>query len=126
MGYLATQILAMATVLRDLVAGAGFGDFSMEACVAFSCAVLVFYCVTGGIIASVYTDLVQGLVMVAAAVLVFLATANVAPGGWSGDRLVHRVRRRRLHEPVGNNGSVPGGCPGTCSSSWASPVNPTW
>ncbi len=84
MGYLATQILAMATVLRDLVAGAGFGDFSMEACVAFSCAVLVFYCVTGGIIASVYTDLVQGLVMVAAAVLVFLATANVAPGGWSG------------------------------------------
>ena len=46
MGYLATQILAMATVLRDLVAGAGFGVFSMEACVAFSCAVLVFYCVT--------------------------------------------------------------------------------
>ncbi|MCY3775968.1 MAG: sodium/proline symporter, partial [Candidatus Aminicenantes bacterium] len=76
MGYLATQILAMATVLRDLVAGAGLGVFSMEACVAFSCAVLVFYCVTGGIIASVYTDLVQGLVMVAAAVLVFLATAN--------------------------------------------------
>ena len=32
--------------------------------VAIACAVLVFYCVTGGILASVYTDLVQGAVMI--------------------------------------------------------------
>ena len=74
LGYLATQILAMAMVLRDIVAGSTWlGNWSLEICVTVSCAVLVFYCVTGGIIASVYTDLVQGCVMVIAAILVFFA-----------------------------------------------------
>lgn len=110
MGYLATQILAMATVLRDIVPRIGFLDgindqlFAMaqwgadtfhlpivvnesglEIYVVFSCAVLVFYCVTGGIIASVYTDLVQGLVMVVAAVLVFVAAASAASANLDGE-----------------------------------------
>ena len=84
MGYLATQILAMATVLKDILGSTAVGRISLEACVAISCAVLVFYCVTGGIIASVYTDLVQGLVMMVAAVLVFLATGSAVAGGWGG------------------------------------------
>ncbi len=84
MGYLGTQILAMATVLVDLIAGAGLGTPSLGLGVVFSSAVLIFYCVTGGIIASVYTDLVQGLVMAVAGVLIFLATAQVVPGGWDG------------------------------------------
>ncbi|MEM6705977.1 MAG: sodium/proline symporter [Acidobacteriota bacterium] len=83
MGYLATQILAMATVLQDILM-ATFGPISIEACVAFSCAVLVFYCVTGGIIASVYTDLVQGFVMMIAAVLVLLAAIAAVEGGFAG------------------------------------------
>ena len=83
MGYLATQILAMATVLQDILT-ATFGPVSIEACVAFSCAVLVFYCVTGGIIASVYTDLVQGFVMMVAAVLVLLAAIAAVEGGFAG------------------------------------------
>ena len=74
LGYLATQILAMATVLMNIVNSSPWlGTWRIEVCVAVSCAVLVFYCVTGGIIASVYTDLIQGLVMVVAAVLVFVA-----------------------------------------------------
>lgn len=83
MGYLATQILAMATVLKDIIA-ASFAGVSIEVCVLVSCAVLVFYCVTGGIIASVYTDLVQGAVMMVAAVLVFFAAMNAFEGGFAG------------------------------------------
>jgi len=83
MGYLATQILAMATVLQDILR-TSFGTISLEACVAISCAVLVFYCVTGGIIASVYTDVVQGLVMMVAAVLVLVAAVSAVDGGFAG------------------------------------------
>ena len=82
MAYLAAQIKAMATVLQDLVSrNSSLGDVSLELCVAISCAVLVFYCVTGGIIASVYTDLFQGLIMIVAAVLVFITAVGAFPGG---------------------------------------------
>ncbi|MBX3435996.1 MAG: hypothetical protein KF861_00675 [Planctomycetaceae bacterium] len=89
LGYLAAQILAMAHVTNDLlIASMGgsrlFGDFQLEACVAISSAVLVFYCVTGGIIASVYTDVVQGLMMIVAAVLVCAAAMNAVEGGFHG------------------------------------------
>ena len=84
LGYLATQILAMATVLRDVL-GAGMGwPLSLTACVAISCAVLAFYCATGGIIASVYTDVFQGAMMIVAALLVFLAAQSAVEGGFAG------------------------------------------
>ena len=84
-GYLGTQILAMATVLRDLLASnPSTPALSLELCLAISAAVLVFYCVTGGIIASVYTDMFQGGVMVVAALLVFATASAVADGGISG------------------------------------------
>ena len=84
-GYLAAQILAMATVLQSLLGGLeGVGVVRIEFCVAFSTAVLVFYCVTGGIIASVYTDLVQGLVMMISAALVFVAAVWAVDGGLHG------------------------------------------
>jgi len=84
-GYLGAQILAMATVLRDVLSNHdAIGPVSLEACMLFSCAVLVFYCVTGGIIASVYTDLVQGLMMVVAAILVFASAIQSHAGGISG------------------------------------------
>ena len=71
MGYLATQIAAMATVLQSLVSGlTADGEVSLFTCALFSTVLLVFYCVTGGIIASVYTDLIQGVIMMVAAVLV--------------------------------------------------------
>ena len=48
---------------------------------AVSTAVLVFYTVTGGIVASVYTDLIQGTIMVVAAVLVFATVLSTFDGG---------------------------------------------
>ena len=83
MGYLASQIKAMATVMQELVSkGDALSGISLEMCVAVSCAVLVFYCVTGGIIASVYTDLFQGLIMIGAAILVFFTAARAVEGGF--------------------------------------------
>jgi len=85
MGYLATQILAMAKVSQSILQGVEWvGLVRIEYCVAASCAVLVFYCVTGGIIASVYTDLVQGLVMMVAAVLVLFVAMSAVDGGFAG------------------------------------------
>jgi SSS family transporter len=85
MGYLATQILAMATVLQSILQDVSlFAGISLEACVALATSVLVFYCVTGGIVASVYTDLVQGAIMAVAGILVFLTTVSVVDGGLAG------------------------------------------
>ena len=82
LGYLATQILAMALVLQTLLAGTEmFAHIGLFACVVISSAVLIFYCVTGGIIASVYTDVVQGIMMIVAGALVVVTAASVFDGG---------------------------------------------
>lgn len=81
-GYMSAQVAAMATVLQILLAD--FVSLSLGACALISVALLVFYCVTGGIIASVYTDLIQGAIMLVAAVLVFLAAFNAVEGGFAG------------------------------------------
>ncbi len=84
-GYLATQVLAMSVVLKDILAATdAMSNISLEACVFISCGILVFYSVTGGIIASVYTDLIQGAVMVIAAVLIFFTVMYSYDGGFTG------------------------------------------
>ncbi|PCI60020.1 MAG: hypothetical protein COB37_10310 [Kordiimonadales bacterium] len=84
LGYLATQILAMALVLQSILTGTEmFADVSLVMCVVMSSTVLIFYCVTGGVIASVYTDLVQGLVMIVSGALVVITAAHVFDGGFS-------------------------------------------
>jgi len=82
LGYLATQILAMAVILKDILEQSGFfTSISLEVCTIISCAGLVFYTVTGGITAAVYTDLVQGAVMMVAAILVLLTILSFYDGG---------------------------------------------
>ena len=82
LGYLATQILAMSIVLQDILHQSGFwSGVSLETCVAISCAVLVFYTVSGGIVASVYTDLIQGGTMMIAGVLIFFTVVLTFDGG---------------------------------------------
>ena len=84
MGYLATQILAMATVLQSLLIEADVVEaIPLEFCVVISCAVLVFYCATGGIIAGVYTDLFQGVIMMVACVLIFITARDAFDGGFT-------------------------------------------
>ena len=82
LGYLATQILAMSVVLQNILTETAFvPDISLLACVVASCSILVFYSVTGGIIASVYTDLIQGGIMVIAAILIFFTVIHTYDGG---------------------------------------------
>lgn len=82
LGYLATQMLAMATVLQSILVSSNFWpEASFIACVVISSSVLVFYCVTGGMLASVYTDLIQGSIMVVAGVMVFIAAFAAVDGG---------------------------------------------
>lgn len=82
LGYMATQILAMAMVLKALLSATPmFADISLVTCAIISTSVLIFYSVTGGIIASVYTDLVQGSIMIVAGILVVITAANVFDGG---------------------------------------------
>jgi SSS family transporter len=84
-GYLAAQIMSMAIVFRGIFNNIeSFPDINLETSMAISCAVLIFYCVTGGIIAGVYTDLVQGLVMVVAGLLVLIAAIQAVDGGVAG------------------------------------------
>ena len=92
LGYLATQILAMATVLQSILQTTDvLAEISLISCVVIACSVLVFYCVTGGIVASVYTDIVQGAVMVVAGILVFVTTLFVFDGGAS-EAMNHMLR----------------------------------
>ena len=78
MGYLATQILAMAVVMQAILSGTDtFANVNLVTCVIISSAVLIFYCVTGGIIASVYTDVVQGAIMIVAGMLILFTAMNV-------------------------------------------------
>lgn len=84
-GYLGTQILAMATVLQDILRNVEWiPNAELHVCMAISVFVLVFYCVTGGIVASVYTDMVQGAIMIVAAILVFVAALLAVDGGMAG------------------------------------------
>ena len=81
-GYLATQILAMSVVLKDILnASDYFGEVGLLGAMIVSCSILLFYSVTGGIIASVYTDMVQGAIMIIAAVLVFITVVLTFDNG---------------------------------------------
>jgi Na+/proline symporter len=109
MGYLATQILAMATVLQSLLQRTQlFQGISLVACVSLSCSVLLFYCVTGGIVASVYTDLVQGSIMAVAGVLIFVTTLTVVDGGIAGTSTIIMQDDPEAMGPWGTLGMV--GC----------------
>ena len=81
-GYLATQIKAMSVVLMDILnASDYFGDVTLLTAMLIACSILLFYSVTGGIIASVYTDMVQGGIMIVAAVLVFITVVLTFDNG---------------------------------------------
>ncbi|MHC4994283.1 MAG: sodium:solute symporter family protein [Planctomycetota bacterium] len=106
MGYLAAQIFAMANVLQSLLAD--FGDVSLLLCAVVSTTLLVFYCVTGGMVGSVYTDLVQGAIMIVAAVLVFAAALNAVEGGLSGMTQTVMADDPTAMSPGGTRGMI--GC----------------
>lgn len=74
-GYLGVQVLAL-----GMVAETFFGiDRSSAAIIGVS--VIVFYAVTGGILASLYTDVVQGALMLVASVSLFIVALTTAGEG---------------------------------------------
>jgi SSS family transporter len=82
MGYLATQILAMALVLQSVLSATEtFAGISLISCVVVSLGVLIFYSITGGIVASVYTDLVQGAIMAVAGLLILFTASSLFDNG---------------------------------------------
>ena len=81
-GYLGVQIRAMATLVQQLLVGSGaWSDAPLTACVGLSLGVVVLYGAFGGVLASVATDVLQGVVMITASVLVFFAATRVFEGG---------------------------------------------
>jgi len=77
-GYLATQVLALGIVL-EAVLGTG-----LTAGIWIGAGVTLAYSVGGGIRAAIWTDVLQGLIMAAASVLVFVFVLGAVEGGVSG------------------------------------------
>lgn len=73
-GYLGTQVQAMGIIMHTI-----FG-LSPTVGAIIGLAILGFYCVGGGIIAGVYTDLFQGIIMVVVSVLIFFIAINAGGG----------------------------------------------
>lgn len=73
-GYLGTQVQAMGVIMHSV-----FG-ISPKLGAIIGLAILAFYCVGGGIIAGVYTDLFQGIIMVTVSVLIFFMAINIGGG----------------------------------------------
>lgn len=104
LGYLATQILAMAVVLKDVLVETEFlATISLEWCVLISCSILLFYSVTGGIVASVYSDLIQGGVMIIAATLVFFTVIYTFDDGFAE---ISRTIQTHDPEAIGPWGTI--------------------
>ncbi|MBV6522386.1 MAG: Osmoregulated proline transporter OpuE [Gemmatimonadaceae bacterium] len=73
-GYTATNLLALGVVIKAV-----FGT-SLTIGIVFGTVITLAYSASGGILAGVYTDLFQGMVMAVASVLVFLYVLMVAGG----------------------------------------------
>ncbi len=79
--YLAAQVLALGVLLEAIFGTREvLGVWSLPVAMAAGLLVIVFYSAAGGMVAAVYSDVLQGALMLAAAVGVF-ATALAVAGG---------------------------------------------
>ena len=76
-GYLGAQLLALGILLQRF-----FGIEQLGLAIVIGLTVLLLYSTVGGMIAGVYTDVVQGGLMLVAAVAVFVHAIRVS-GGWA-------------------------------------------
>ena len=74
LGYLGTQVLAIGTVLQAVL------GIDLLVALTIGLGVLAFYSIAGGIVAGVYTDLFQGLLMLCASIAVLLQCLKVGGG----------------------------------------------
>jgi Na+/proline symporter len=80
-GYLGAQLQALGIVIEAIFDTKGlFGPWSLAVAMAIGVVVIIFYATVGGMVAGVYTDVIQGTLMVGAAIAVFYY-ALAAGGG---------------------------------------------
>jgi Na+/proline symporter len=80
-GYLGAQILALGLLIEAIFGTREIlGPWSPLVAMAVGMAVVLFYSIAGGMMAGVYTDLLQGGVMLLAAVAVFFRAIEVGGG----------------------------------------------
>ena len=81
-GYLGAQLLALGRAFEAVFGTRElFGEASLAVATAAGLAIVLGYSVAGGMVAGVWTDVVQGVLMLLAAAAVF-AGALAAGGGW--------------------------------------------
>jgi Na+/proline symporter len=79
--YLGAQLQALGVVIEAVFGTREiFGEASLAVAMGIGLAVVVFYAVAGGMLAGAYTDLVQGALMVVAAVGIFVAALRSGGG----------------------------------------------
>ena len=72
--YLMAQYMALAFIIQSV-----FG-WSFVTCMLIGVAVTLIYCCTGGLAASIYTDTLQGIIMVIGAVAIFIQGLRMGGG----------------------------------------------
>jgi Na+/proline symporter len=98
-GYLATQLQALGLVLSTLLGlPSGYALW-------IGVAVLLFYCAAGGMTAAVYTDFIQGTVMLMTAVGVFVLALQ-AGGGLAGMSAAILSKEPAFLSPWGSMGPM--------------------
>jgi Na+/proline symporter len=79
--YLGSQLLALGRMVEAVFGTREiFGDGSLPIAMAVGMAVIVFYSIAGGMVAGVYTDLLQGSMMAVVASVVFFRAISVGGG----------------------------------------------
>lgn len=80
-GYLAAQLLALGVIIESIFGTrASLGEWSLPVAMAAGLLVILLYSTAGGMVAGVYTDFLQGLLMVVAAAGVFYCALDSGGG----------------------------------------------
>lgn len=97
-GYLGAQLLALGTVIQGAL---GIGN---AWAVVLGTAVILFYSTAGGMVAGIWTDVLQGSLMLVAAVAVFLYAMDAGGGFAEVARSISASERfgRQFLEPFGD------------------------
>lgn len=97
-GYLGAQLLALGTVMQAVL-----GFQSMALAVGLGTLIILFYSTAGGMIAGIWTDVLQGALMLLAAVAVFFYAMDAGGGFGEIARSISSSERfgRQFLEPFG-------------------------
>lgn len=98
-GYLATQVRALGTIVASML------PVSADAAMAIGIGTLLFYTVAGGMRACVYTDVVQGALMLWATTVVFFFALQAGGGLESMSKILLEHQPELIH-PWGSVGAL--------------------